>query len=231
MEPTDATTASLEELRAFARRSDTTLAETRRFVAAARARCLETRAAIRARKTSPSDEENLEFICEELEIALKTMRAHEEELEKARVAMARAAGWWKELVDGAPEPYVVTDGAGLILEANRVVAVVLQFRGDLSRKPLVNFVHRADTRLVLDAITCLTHGERVDGLEVRLRPRGGAPVFTALATATWHPAFDGAASGQIRWILQRTKVVLRRANNGRAARPPQTDGAGTGDDV
>jgi PAS domain S-box-containing protein len=78
---------------------------------------------------------------EELGVAEEEMRAQHEALVEAHRLLEIERHKYQALFDAAPDPFVVTDVTGAILQVNDAAAQLLGLQGDMLRnKPLVSFV-------------------------------------------------------------------------------------------
>lgn len=97
------------------------------------------------RQDEPGDTANamahLDVVVEELAVADEELRVQTDALEEAQLELEIERRRYVDLFDAAPDPYLITDLDGLIVQANqaagRVLAVPIRF---LECKPLVNFV-------------------------------------------------------------------------------------------
>jgi PAS domain-containing protein len=77
--------------------------------------------------------------------------------------------------DDMPMVCLLTDGRGVILDANRAAASFLKIeRALLRRRALLHFVARADTRMFRACVREMGDGA-LEPIVARLRPRGGVP--------------------------------------------------------
>jgi PAS domain S-box-containing protein len=127
---------------------------------------------------------------------------------------------YRELFDGSPDGYVLTDAHGAILEGNRTLAAMLGVHSRfLDRKLLVNFVARRDVRRFRVALARLASGEG-DGefVSLCLRPRHGHPPFVAeLAPRLVRGAGDRVTS--IRWGVRKARSNDHPSAGGDKAQP------------
>jgi len=118
---------------------------------------------------------------EQLEAAIEELAVAAEELQSARsrsVELAQEAGRerlrYKELFELAPDGYLVTDGDGVIQEANRAAGQLLGVGPDLLHgKPLVLFFPEEDRAAFHRRLRTLHSSKMVSEWEARLVPRGG----------------------------------------------------------
>ena len=94
----------------------------------------------------------------------------------------------RQILDDGPDGFIVTDRAGVILQANRAATHLLGVSSRfLVRKPLSLFIDEADLRMFrwrVNNAHVWSHGE----WPVRIRPRNGAPFIAGLTVS----AFTGA---------------------------------------
>src|SRR5438093_16357 len=106
----------------------------------------------------------------------------------------------RQILDDGPDGFIVTDRAGVILQANRAATHLLGVSSRfLVRKPLSLFIDEADLRMFrwrVNNAHVWSHGE----WPVRIRPRNGAP-FIAGLTVSAFTGGDGKTS-DLRWFLR-----------------------------
>src|SRR5881296_3671636 len=91
------------------------------------------------------DVEKMAVMIEELRVVEEELRVQNEELATARQTVEAERARYHELFQFAPDGYVVTDAAGIILEVNRAASAMLNApRHRLLRKPLVLYVAGAE---------------------------------------------------------------------------------------
>jgi PAS domain S-box-containing protein len=154
---------------------------------------------------------------EELRVVGEELRQQNEELMAARGMLEGERRRYQELFELAPDGYLVTDTQGVIGEANRAAAIMLQVPQDrLVGKPLVIYVSKDQRQDFVALLVQLNEVERAEGWEVRLQPRQGEPFPTAISVAG---AYDvqGRLVG-FRWLLRditqhkRAQEELSQAN-------------------
>ena len=170
--------------------------------------------ALRARANVPVQREAVLATFQELDAAHEELRTAEEHLhgQVDTIAQMRSAldterrRYW-ELFDAAPDPYVLTDLHGNILEANRRACTLLNINAVfLSGKPLAIFVGAEDRGQFRAVLELLAHEQAVSSFELRLRPRSSlTPAWTAVsACRALGP--DGVPS-MLRWLLRDVTVA------------------------
>ena len=104
----------------------------------------------------------------------------------------------QELFDSAPDGYLVTDGEGIIQDANRAAAALLHASHDLLLgSPLSMFVDERDRPSFSGELAQLEGADAAQELEVRLKPGGLEPFPAVLSVG---PARD--PDGGLRWLLR-----------------------------
>ena len=106
----------------------------------------------------------------------------------------------RQILDDGPDGFIVTDRAGIILQANRAATHLLGVSSRfLVRKPLSLFIDEADLRMFrwrVNNAHVWAHGE----WPMRVRPRNGPP-FIAGLTVSVFTGGDGRTS-DLRWFLR-----------------------------
>jgi PAS domain S-box-containing protein len=152
--------------------------------------------------------EDLHVALEELHVAHEELRQQNEELTDMRLAIEAERQRYQELFDFAPDAYLVTDGAGIITEANRAAAALLatsQHR--LMGKPLAIFVAKEERYPFRTRLAELPQLVRVQSWEVRLKPQRGGPFEAALDVASFRTSQDTPVG--LRWLLRDITVHKR----------------------
>jgi PAS domain S-box-containing protein len=146
---------------------------------------------------------------ESLGVAEDELRQQHEELGAAYAALDAERTRYRDLFDGAPVAYVVTDADGAVRDANvaagRLVGVPAR---ELIRKPLVAYVAAEDRRRFRDTLTLLAAGDGAAETTVTITPRGGSEIAVAVSGAA---PYYAAPRGQryVRWVLR--DVTAERA--------------------
>jgi PAS domain S-box-containing protein len=146
--------------------------------------------------------EELSTTIEELEVTAEEIHGQNEALAEAKKQLDVETGRYRELFDLAPDGYLVTDIAGIILESNRAACDLLGSPGPfLSKKPVVVFVDAADRRLVLDHLHDAVRGRegQVLEFEATFAPPDHAP-FPASVHLTVGGTAD-AGTPRVRWLV------------------------------
>ncbi len=145
--------------------------------------------------------------------AKEELRRQNVELTAARAAAETDRQRYRDLFDFAPDGYLVTDGKGIIQEANQSAAVIF----NRAQEALVNMpvaelaadaqiyrqtIHRQLNRLYWGSV------DRVQDWELQLRPLNG-PAFPALITVAAVRDGEGRLTG-LRWLI-RDNTARKRA--------------------
>ncbi|RJP16168.1 MAG: PAS domain-containing protein [Candidatus Abyssobacteria bacterium SURF_5] len=105
------------------------------------------------REVLPEMIERLKHTLEELAVAEEELRQQNEELRRAQDIITAQRREYQNLFDFAPSPYVVTDEAGIVLEANEAAKDALRLQDvPQIRVPLVNRVLAEERNYFLDRL-------------------------------------------------------------------------------
>ena len=144
---------------------------------------------------------------EQLRLAEIELRHQNSELVEARNALEAERGRYRDLFEMAPDAYLITNGQGLVSDANRAAGRLLKVeRKFLIGKPLQVFIHPEERGQFR---TRVSEAQQVQSpLEWRLRilPRDGAAVDVAAAVA---PLANRGAEGGLRWSLRDITAQVR----------------------
>lgn len=162
----------------------------------------------------------LSYAIEELDVALEEMRLQNEELLVARQEVELKRQHYQELFELAPDGYLVTDERGIIQEANRAAAALLNIASKyLIGKPIDIFISPSDRdcpdskwlQITRSFEDCCCHSNHngckhpaspllINNEEIYLQPRQQEPLLVALSVAASYNAKDGVES--LRWSLR-----------------------------
>ena len=127
--------------------------------------------------------EELSQALEELHVIEEVHKQHEQ-LQIAHQIAATESQQYLELFELAPDGYLVTDIKGMIQQANRMVATLLnQRQNGLIGKPLSALLARTERQPFYTLLTRLRQGELIQGVELRLQPRDQPAIYAALTVA------------------------------------------------
>ncbi len=156
----------------------------------------------RARPDVPPEViEKLNTLQDKLQVAEEELHQQEEELLAVRQVVEAERQRYQELFDFAPDGYLMTDPAGVIQEANRAAAALLNAPSAfLVNKRLVAFVAPTERKAFRAQLIHLLQARQVDEWAVHIRPRGGAPFEASLTVAVAHDPKGQVVS--LYWLLQ-----------------------------
>jgi PAS domain S-box-containing protein len=140
---------------------------------------------------------------EELQVAEEELYAQVEELATSRQAIEAERQRYLDLFEFAPDGYLVTSPEGVIQEANRAAAALLQVRRDfLVGKPLFLYVATQSRETFSAHLNRLKTGQERQSTtwEMRLQPRGDNSFHAALTVGPMYDA-QGRVTG-LRWLLR-----------------------------
>lgn len=137
----------------------------------------------------------LSFAIEEIYVSIEELRQQNEELVAARFLIEQERQRYQDLFELAPDGYLVTNAAGIILEANRAAVTLLNAAPEyLIGKPLVIFVERGDRSSFRSQLNRLCYQiDRLQNWQVCVHPHHCEP-YVALFTATVVRDREGKAS-------------------------------------
>jgi PAS domain S-box-containing protein len=128
-----------------------------------------------------------------------------EELATSRQMLEAERQRYLNLFEFAPDGYLVTTPEGIIQEANRAAAALLQVDQDfLVGKPLLVFVDQENRKSLRADLARLQMGQgrQLLGWEMRLQPYGGSPFHAALTAGPVYGAEGNPV--RLRWLLRDT---------------------------
>ena len=160
---------------------------------------------------------------EELRAASEANREYSNELSAAREALAAERTAFQMLFEYAPDGYLVTDAAGLVLRANRMSGALFGVpRGHLVGKPLAIFVELRERGAFRKLLRQLSEGSgRMFTFEANLVARGGHAFDASI-----HVVSGGS---ELRWTVRdvteqrRAQQMLYNAHSGLAERKQELE--------
>ena len=149
--------------------------------------------------------EDMQTAIEQLRVAEEELRVQNEELERNRHDIETALARYQELFDLAPDPYITTDDAGTIQEANAAALRLLNITPDkIGNSQLVNFVPASQRRAFRSGVQRVLMGEApVPGSNewsLQLKPRRGEPIEAAVTVTAVNAAHGERA--RISWLFR-----------------------------
>lgn len=150
---------------------------------------------------------------EELHVATKEIQEQNQELLSTREQVEIERERYHELFEQAPDPYLVTNTAGIIQEANAAAEKLFNLRRPfLKNKPLVVFVELEERRGFRTQFDQLQTLGAVTEWEVRMLPRDRPPFPAAISVSTICDT-QGNSTG-FRWLI-RNITDLKEAEKNR----------------
>jgi PAS domain S-box-containing protein len=129
--------------------------------------------------------EELRLAVEELHMAEEDLIRQNEELAATRRLAEAERYRYQELFEGAPDGYIVTNAQGVVEEANRVAAALLQASPKLlSGKPLVTQVAETERKAFHALLNQMATSRRVQGWELTLQGRRQEPIVVSVTVET-----------------------------------------------
>jgi len=154
----------------------------------------------------------------ELQVAAEEVQRQNQALESASGRIELERRRYLVLFDRAPHGYLVTDGEGVIRQANRASGDLIGARPEiLPGKPISLYLRGEDGRNAHLLIPRLLRGEVLAAEEVVLHPRQGPPVPALLSGASL--AGPPGTPAELLWMLQdirnrkSTEEALRQAHD------------------
>jgi PAS domain S-box-containing protein len=175
------------------------------------------------RANQPHEELLVAF--EALSIAQEELRAQQETILEAHRQLEVQRNRYRTLFDFAPDPYLVTDGSGVIEEANAGAAALIGVPGKLLEgKLLVSFVEQNARSEFRAHLSGLLRAPRIDKWMIEVKGRDGRILPVEVTVSTLETRDDGQIS--LCWLLHDMSVrrqtedsmhALNRSLNARVA--------------
>ena len=143
----------------------------------------------------------LRIALEELQVAEEELLQQNQELAIAHTQLEVERQRYHDLFEFAPDGYLVTNTAGIIQEANRAAAKLLNVSQEkLIGKPLINYIPYAERKSFRANLNQLHHSDGMQEWEIRVSPRDSA-AFDAAMTLSTVRDWQGKPAGW-RWLLR-----------------------------
>jgi PAS domain S-box-containing protein len=163
-----------------------------------------------ANSPHPLDDENFEALgaaLEQLRIAEEELLNQNAELTAARDALEKERRRYQDLFELAPDPYLLTNEHGLIVEANRATAVLFGVESRyLLGKPFQVFVPSDQRFEFRSRVRSASQGDGSNGWRLRVSRRDGTPVDVAVAVAPLYGR-RGETNGLLWSLHEITRLV------------------------
>ncbi len=142
----------------------------------------------------------LESNMQELQVIEEELRNNNEMMIDAQKVLDTERQRYQDLFDFAPDGYLVTDGNGLILEANQFATQLLGIPyHSVIGKPLLVFISPGDHNSFHHLLSTLKLQHTVQSQELTLLPRKGPELSVAITIAA---AKDPSEEDTLRWTLR-----------------------------
>lgn len=136
---------------------------------------------------------------EELRVAEEELHTQADELLATRMRLDRERRVFGELFEAAPEAYLVTDDRGVIIQANRRAATLVNLdQALLIGKPLVSLVAHDDRRSFFNLLEAV--GDAVFHTELRIVPRKQPDAVWVALSAQRGIRDEGSLC--VRWLMR-----------------------------
>lgn len=145
--------------------------------------------------------EELHIALEELMVAEEQLRQQNDSLENAQKLVEAERCRYQELLEFAPDAYLLTDHDGVIKEANSAAALLLKVSPHLLiGKLLLTFIPVVERQTFRSYLNRLHRQEKLQEWEVRLKPRKCEPVEVAITMAGVRDRSGNLIA--VRWLLR-----------------------------
>ncbi|MGG6242227.1 PAS domain-containing sensor histidine kinase [Nodosilinea sp. AN01ver1] len=145
--------------------------------------------------------EELRLAVEELHVAEEELLTQNDQLIAARHVAENERQRYQHLFEFAPDGYLVTDLNGVVQEANRAAAMLLNAEQRYLRgKPLVTHVAQAERVNFRTLLSQIRQTRRVQGWELTIAGRWAEPITVEITVQTVEDV-DGTAVG-LRWQMR-----------------------------
>ena len=161
--------------------------------------------------------EELYAALKNLELAQEALNQQNRELATARELVEVEHQRYLDLFELIPNPYLVTDRKGVILEANHAAATLFNVpQRFLVGKPLGSFVFKEERRVFVVELSKLHLSHQGQEWVVRLSPRNGSPINASFTITTvhdqegrqillgWLVSDTSDCTAQLEWLLNNT---------------------------
>ncbi len=143
----------------------------------------------------------LSIIVEELQVAGDELRQQNEQLNQAQVQLAEETRRYQTLFQLAPDAYLVTDGLGVVTEANQAASELLGVPAErLAGRPVAMFFRHADLQDMLDHLRNVQQTSGGHEWETSIFPRGVTQRDVLVSLAVDHEA--PGRDRRLLWLLR-----------------------------
>ncbi|WP_202895751.1 PAS domain S-box protein [Iningainema tapete] len=140
-------------------------------------------------------------VSEMVEIATEELHQQNEELTQTRSLVEAERQRYQDLFEFAPDCYLVTDGNGVIQEANRAAARMLKVTQQfLVGKLMITFVASEERHRFRNELTQICQSDKVRELLLRLQRRSDEYMDAAITVAACHNSASDTIN--LRWLIR-----------------------------
>ena len=162
----------------------------------------------RAELSGDNQGELIATVCSELQISLEELRIAEEELRQqndeliaSRQLVEREHQRYQDLFEFAPDGYLVTDMAGMLIAANRAAAKLLGVSQEaLIGKPLVIYLPHGNHLSFYNLLQQIGQRGSIHAWETTILPRNQEPIPISVNAVQNYERHENKTS--IRWLLR-----------------------------
>lgn len=148
-----------------------------------------------------------------LELAQEALNQKNQELATARELVQVERQRYQDLCELLPNPYLVTDRKGIIVEANHAAATVLNVpQRFLIGKPLPCFISKEERRVFLAELSKLHQSNQRQEWDVHLCPRQGDSIDATLVVTNVHD--EEGRRIALGWLVGERFRVSNQPDNG-----------------
>ncbi|PSF37846.1 hypothetical protein C7H19_07630 [Aphanothece hegewaldii CCALA 016] len=145
--------------------------------------------------------EELTVALEELNVAQEELLQQNQELEQARIQVEVERKRYQDLFESAPDGYLVTDGAGIIQQANLAATELLKVPQQyLVGKPLTIFIPTQERPIFRSKLNKLLEEAKISEWELNIKPRWGEMFTAAITISVLHQQENGSVSWL--WLIR-----------------------------
>ncbi|MGD8701355.1 MAG: ATP-binding protein [Desulfosarcina sp.] len=141
----------------------------------------ERRLAVSADHPGAGGDESTHRLLHDLQVQQIELEMQNEELREAHRLVEQSRDRYLELYQHAPVGYVVTDSAGMILQANQTFSHMLNAElGGLLEKPLVQLIHEEDREIFLARFKAFFNNPAGKRIDIRMLTTDQTVLYTSL---------------------------------------------------
>jgi len=155
----------------------------------------------------------------DLKEILKQLASQQDQKDTATIQDHALEEHDRELFDGPPGGYLVTDTDGIIQESNQTAADLLRaYKDSLTRKRLISFVRQKDHEAFYSLMEDMLQRRETKEIKIHVGPPGLAPIPVMLAVAGRRNS-AGELTG-INWLMYSLPPKLQKTTIRRSPEKP-----------